>query len=101
MHCQSSCQSSCCEPVIRREFDCGGTQRVIKHQHIVKHRHDVINEYDVIHEHEFNTFDVVREREVTRHNDCTSHQPNYCGEEECDRPVRPIVRPGRGRFRRW
>jgi len=68
--------------VRRRTYDCGGTRQVIKHEHIVKHRHDIINEYDVIHEHEYNYYDVVRERNVVRHNDQTNHEPDYCCERE-------------------
>jgi len=107
MHCHDRCEDrcdrmphDCCEPVAMRQFDCGKTQRVIRHQHVVKHQHDIINEYDVIHEHEFNYFDVVREREVVRHNDCTHHEPNYCGDEcdnECARPARRGNRFFRGR----
>lgn len=93
MHCEDRCgkvEHECCEqPVATRQFDCGKTQRVIRHQHVVKHQHDIINEYDVIHEHDYNYFDVVREREVVRHNDCTTHEPNYCGDEApCARPRR-------------
>jgi hypothetical protein len=69
------------EPVDRREFDCGGTTRTIKHQHIVRHNHDTINEYDIIHEHNYNVYDVVREREVTCRHDHTTHRPNYCGDD--------------------
>ena len=64
----------------RQVFNCGRTQKIIRHQHIVKHQHDIINEYDVVHEHQINTFDVVREREVVNRNDMTSHRPDYCGE---------------------
>ena len=83
-NCTNGCHKCGCEPVIepvvRREFNCPGTHRVIRHQHIVRHQHDIVNEYDVIHEHEYNTRDVVREREVVKHNDCSTHEPNYCGD---------------------
>ena len=66
-------------PVDKKQFDCGKTQQVIKHERIVKHRHDIVNEYDIVHEHEYNYFDVVKEREVVRHNDHTCHEDdNYC-----------------------
>ena len=65
--------------VNKREFDCGGDQEVIKHQHIVKHHHDVINEYDVIHEFDINHYDVVKERQVVRTHDHRHHKPEYCG----------------------
>ena len=75
---------NCCqEEPITQVFNCPGSQRVIKHRHIVKHQHDTVNEYDVIHEHEYNTRDVVRESQVVRHNDCSTHTPNYCGDTGC------------------
>ncbi|MCL1857831.1 MAG: hypothetical protein FWF92_01180 [Oscillospiraceae bacterium] len=73
--------SNNCDRVIRQRFDCGRTQQIIRHQHIVRHQHDIINDYDVLHEHDYNYYDVVRERNVVRHNDHTNHEPNYC----CDR----------------
>jgi hypothetical protein len=82
--CMQPCETTCDMPAQVREFDCGGTQRVVRHQHIVRHRHDTINEYDVVHQHEYNTFDVVRERTETCHNDRTTHRPNYCGTDGCD-----------------
>lgn len=93
--CNGGCQQ--CDPVHRQVFNCPGSQQVIRHQHLVKHRHDIVNEYDVVHEHEYNTRDVVREREVVTHNDCSNHQPNYCG-DGC-----PVMPPRNwGRFgRRW
>jgi hypothetical protein len=54
----------------------------------------------------YNTRDVVREREVVRHNDYRPHQPNYCGEpcEDtcCERPD-PCwpCQPMRNRPRFW
>lgn len=80
----------------RQVFSCPGTQNVVRHEHVVRHRHDTIHEIDVIHEHEFNTFDVVRERQVTRHNDCRTHEPNYCGDGD-----RSPGRPSFWRGRRW
>jgi len=76
--CSGGCQRCGGNQVRRRVFNCPGSRQVNRHQHIVRHRHDIINEYDVIHEHEFNVHDVVREREVVKHNDCRHHQPNYC-----------------------
>jgi len=87
--CTDGCHQCGHSPVMRQEFECPGTQRVIRHEHVVKHRHDIINEYDVVHEHEFNTRDVVRERQVVRHNDCSSHEPNYCG-TNCNTNARPM-----------
>ena len=83
-----------------QEFDCGRDEQVIRHQHIVRHSHDIINEYDVIHEHDYNHYDVVRHRNVVRHNDFTNHQPNYCCENVCNGPIRPVRNAG-ARRRLW
>ncbi|MCL2365108.1 MAG: hypothetical protein FWC71_10650 [Defluviitaleaceae bacterium] len=99
-NCTNGCHQCGHEPVRRQVFNCPGSQRVIRHEHVVKHRHDIINEYDVIHEHEFNTRDVVRERKEVCHNDFTTHQPNYCG-EDCDRGQPMIPRPRFWSGRRW
>jgi len=100
-NCVNGCPQCCPEPVMEQVFNCPGTQQVIKHKHIVKHQHDIINEYDVIHEHEFNTRDVVRERQVVRNNDCTTHVPNYCGDEcGCPQSVTPMRSRG-FQGRRW
>ncbi|MCL2197600.1 MAG: hypothetical protein FWB80_01630 [Defluviitaleaceae bacterium] len=96
--CTNGCQL--CAPVKRQVFTCPPTQRVVRHQHIVKHCHDTINEIEVIHEHEFNTRDVVREREVTCHNDYVPHVPNYC--PAADPPCGDACTPNMPRFgRRW
>ena len=96
--CTNGCHQCNREPVIREVFNCPGTQRVIRHEHVVRHQHNTINEYDVIHEHEYNTHDVVRQREVVKHNDCRTHEPNYC-EDKCD--PRPNQRPRFWSGRRW
>jgi len=97
-NCVDGCHKCGREPVIRQVFNCPGSQRIVRHEHVVKHQHDVINEYDVIHEHSFNTRDIVREREVVKHNDCRTHEPNYCG-DDCDtRQVMPRFWNG---GRRW
>jgi len=98
-NCTDGCERCGREPVIREVFNCPGSQRIIRHEHIVRHQHDVIHEFDIIHEHEFNTRDIVREREVVNHVDCRTHEPNYCCD---DRPmqVRPRLRSG-WRGRRW
>jgi len=78
-----------CEPVIRREYNCGVDKKVIKHQHIVRYQHDIVNEYDVVFEHEYNYYDVVTNREVVKRNDCTSYKPNYCEEDlDCREEMR-------------
>ena len=103
MHCTCTdgCQRCGHEQVCREVFNCPGSQRTIRHEHVVRHHHDILHEYDVIHEHEFNTRDVVREREVVKHNDCRTHEPNYCGDDACStqrpRPIRPRFWSGR----RW
>jgi len=99
-NCIDGCDRCGREPVIREVFDCPGSQRVIRHEHVVRHHHDVINEYDIIHEHEFNTRDIVREREVVRHNDCRTHEPNYCCNDGDPRP-RMRARPRSWSRRRW
>ena len=81
-------------PVFRQEFDCGGDQQVIKHQHVVKHRRDIVNDYDVVHEYDINEFDVVRHRDVVRNNDYKTHVPNYCG---CGAPIPDPPHCGCGR----
>jgi len=98
-NCTDGCHRCGHESVVRKVFNCPGSQRIIRHEHVVKHQHDIINEYDVIHEHEFNTRDVVREREVVRNNDCRTHEPNYCNNDDCG-PMRP-VRPRFWSGRRW
>jgi len=113
--CTDGCQRCGCEPVQREIFDCPGSQRVNKFEHVIRHRHDIINEYNVIHEHEYNTRDVVMEREVVRHNDHKPYMPNYCGDNcgrndgcgdgcGCDNGCRPPARTMGTRFwngRRW
>ena len=78
----NSCQNSCGDRVNKREFTCDTERQVIQHQHVVRHPHEIINEYDVIHEHEFNYYDVVNNREVVTRNDFTTHQTNYCGDDQ-------------------
>ena len=68
----------------RQDFDCGCDRRVIKHRHIVKHQHDIINEYDVLHEHHYNYYDVVKTREIEKHNDHRHHKPDYCKDGRCE-----------------
>jgi len=97
-NCIDGCDRCRREPVIRKVFNCPGTQRVVRHQHIVRHQHDLINEYEIIHEHEFNTRDVVREREVSRHCDHRTHVPNYCGDDGC---LRPVMQARFWNGRRW
>ena len=93
--CTGGCHLCSGEAVSRQVFTCPGSQRVVRHEHIVKHQHDIIHEYDIIHEHEFNTRDIVRERKVVKHNDCRTHEPNYCGDDCCTSPM-----PARSRCRR-
>ena len=118
--CTNGCQRCANEPIQREVFTCPGSQRVNRIEHVVRHQHDIINEYNVIHEHDFNTRDVVMEREVVRHNDHRPYTPNYCGDDcgngertdgcgcgdGCGRvdPCRQPVRTMGGRFwsgRRW
>ena len=94
----------CCGGI--EEFDCGGEQQVIRHNHVVKHRRDIINEYDVCHEYDINYYDVVRHRDVVRHNDFTRHQPDYCGCncgscERCSMPMPRRAYRNRGARRRF
>jgi hypothetical protein len=37
-----------------------------------------------VHEHEYNYYDVVRTRDVVKHNDHTKHKPDYCCENGFD-----------------
>ena len=103
-NCTNGCHQ-CGGGVIRQEFTCPGTQRVIRHEHIVRHNHDTINEYDIIHCHEHTTRDVVREREEVTHSNLSSHVPNYCGGNDCgDGGMNPMPNQQRTPFwggRRW
>jgi len=98
-NCERGCPR-CQGQVIREIFNCPGSQQVIKHEHIIRHQHDIIHEYDVVHEHEFTTRDVVRERTVENHNDCRTHEPNYCGDDCNGHPQMP-ARPRFWQGRRW
>jgi len=80
--CDNFEQNNRC-PVDKKYYNCNKTKQVIKHQRIVKHQHDIINEYDIVHEHDYNYYDVVKEREVDKHNDHTCHDDdNYCENDQ-------------------
>jgi hypothetical protein len=76
------------ESLDRREFNCRGDRKVIKHEYIVKHQHDIVDEYDIIHEHEYNRYNVFSNREVVRENDYTTPLPDVCGDNQCGAQAR-------------
>ena len=68
--------------VDKENHNCTPSRQVIKHDVVVKHQHDVVHEYDVVHEHEYNFYDVVKTRDVSKNNDYRNYKPNYCHEED-------------------